>query len=396
MLCPKCRNDNSADSAFCRYCGAVLSAPPAPSPNVRLESPTAPPISLHAAPPGHGIAANSPATAAGSSPIRGSEIKPSAGDAALAGTGDRAIAALVDIVVAAALFPLVGMWAALRWGGVTANGFELHGAAAFVTLFIVCTIWFLYIWLLEGLFGATLGKWLMNIRVRRVDGSAVGLGKSFIRNLLRLIDGIGVYLVGFLVAIMSRRRQRLGDHVAGTLVVQGTAGKPVRIAAATACAAIIAGCFIGAFRLHSGAPVSAPSAGTSQSTSPIARPATQVVPVSNVSQVTRAELGTDRTDDYRIVGPATNFYTNTPKIVCVWDIQSNDSSVPIRSVWIAEDVGAVAPPNYQIAEKSLAGFKEGSFSLDAPTNGFPVGRYRLDIYIGEKLAKQIPFTITQR
>jgi hypothetical protein len=108
-------------------------------------------------------------------------------------------------------------------------------------------------------------------------------------------------------------------------------------------------------------------------------------------------MGTDNTADYEIIGPTTNFYTDTPKIVCVWAIQSNDASVPIKSVWIAEDVGDVAPPNYQLAEKSIAGsFEKGNFSINSPTNGFPVGKYRLDIYIGDKLARQIPFTITRR
>jgi len=56
---------------------------------------------------------------------------------------------------------------------------------------------------------ATLGKLMMNVRVRRVDGGSIGFGKSLIRNLLRVIDAIGLYFVGFLIAILSRLRQRL-------------------------------------------------------------------------------------------------------------------------------------------------------------------------------------------
>jgi uncharacterized RDD family membrane protein YckC len=99
---------------------------------------------------------------------------------------------------------------------------------------MVGILWFLYYWLLEGLFGTTLGKLVMNLHVVRVDGSKIDLRKSVIRNLLRLIDGIGVYLVGFLVALLSRKKQRLGDHVADTVVVQGGAGKVVRAAATLA------------------------------------------------------------------------------------------------------------------------------------------------------------------
>jgi hypothetical protein len=43
-------------------------------------------------------------------------------------------------------------------------------------------------------------------------------------------------------------------------------------------------------------------------------------------------MGTDRTDDYQIIGPSTVFNTDTPKIVCVLAVKSVDLSVPIRSV----------------------------------------------------------------
>jgi hypothetical protein len=56
----------------------------------------------------------------------------------------------------------------------------------------------------------------------------------------------------------------------------------------------------------------------------------------------------------------------------------------------------VAPPNYQLAEKSMSGVNEGKFYVTRPTNGWPIGKYRLDIYIGGSVAKQIPFTIKQR
>lgn len=77
-------------------------------------------------------------------------------------------------------------------------------------------------------------------------------------------------------------------------------------------------------------------------------------------------------------------------------VEGVDLGVPIRSVWIAEDVGDAAPPDYQLEDKSIDGVNEGSFYITTPANGWPVEKYRLEIYIGDKLAKQIPFTIKQR
>jgi uncharacterized RDD family membrane protein YckC len=314
--------------------------------------------------------------------------------------GDRAIATILDLVVAGAAFALVGMWAAVRWGGVTRNGFELHGTAAGVAIGAVALLTFLYVWLMEGVLGATLGKFILSVQVRRTDGSAIGLQQSLVRNVLRVIDGIGVYLVGFLIATFSHLKQRLGDHVAKTVVVQRDSGPLARAVAVAAWAGVIVASAVGAYRLHPGVGAvgvaSAPrtTASTSTSVPPQAAPAPAAA--AGEGRVTRAELGTDRTPDYQIVNPSSEFYTDTPKIMCIWKVEGVNPSVPIKSVWIVDDSGGAAPPNYQIVEKSIAGFSEGSFFMTRPNSGWLAGHYHLEIYIGDKLAKQVPYTIKQR
>jgi len=288
--------------------------------------------------------------------------------------GDRAIATILDWAVGGAAFALVGMWAAVRWGGVTRNGFELYGSAAIVAFGIVGIFGFLYLWIMEGVFGATLGKFILNVRVRRTDGSTIGLRQSLLRNLWRLIDGIGIYLVGFLVAIFSRLKQRLGDHMAKTVVVQKDPGPLPRAVAVAVWAAVIGVGFLGAYRLHPSAEAAA----------------------ARVGRVIRAELGSDRTADYEIVNPSGEFFTDTPQIVAVGEVEGVDPGVSIKAVWIADDIGDAAPPHYEIAEKSFSGGTEFSAHLSSPTNGWPAGRYHLEIYIRDKLAKQLPFTIKQR
>jgi uncharacterized RDD family membrane protein YckC len=78
----------------------------------------------------------------------------------------------------------------------------------------------LYYILFESLFGASPGKMLLGLRVIDQVGDRPGFQRALKRNLFRAIDLIpGWYLVGFLVALFSRRRQRIGDHVADTYVV---------------------------------------------------------------------------------------------------------------------------------------------------------------------------------
>jgi hypothetical protein len=52
------------------------------------------------------------------------------------------------------------------------------------------------------------------------SGRPIGLFESMARNLIRMIDMLpGFYLVGAVCIFATRRQQRLGDMVAGTLVV---------------------------------------------------------------------------------------------------------------------------------------------------------------------------------
>lgn len=69
--------------------------------------------------------------------------------------------------------------------------------------------------------GQTLGKRVMRIRVVRADGSPVGPFESAVRNLLRLVDFLPTcYPVGLVTMLIDRRHRRLGDVLAGTILVR--------------------------------------------------------------------------------------------------------------------------------------------------------------------------------
>ncbi len=132
---------------------------------------------------------------------------------------DRRIgAALIDLVVVVllgVLFTVLFGETEARDGTFTAN---LSGGPA---LAFAATV-LLYYGVLEALTGQTVGKRLLGIRVvRAADGSRASAGQVAARTVLRVIDGILLYLVG-LIAILATgsRRQRLGDMAAGTTVTR--------------------------------------------------------------------------------------------------------------------------------------------------------------------------------
>ncbi len=89
-------------------------------------------------------------------------------------------------------------------------------AAAVITLIV----WFLYYTLLEGRYGQTLGKWFVKIKVVKEDGAPISYGDAAVRTILRIIDGLFDYLVGAILIWTSDKKQRLGDRLAHTVVVQ--------------------------------------------------------------------------------------------------------------------------------------------------------------------------------
>jgi uncharacterized RDD family membrane protein YckC len=89
-------------------------------------------------------------------------------------------------------------------------------AAAVITLIV----WFLYYTLLEGRYGQTLGKWFVKIKVVKEDGAPISYGDAAVRTILRIIDGLFDYLVGAILIRTSDKKQRLGDRLDHTVVVQ--------------------------------------------------------------------------------------------------------------------------------------------------------------------------------
>ncbi|MFL6584125.1 MAG: hypothetical protein ACJ8KU_06370 [Chthoniobacterales bacterium] len=94
--------------------------------------------------------------------------------------------------------------------------------------------------------------------------------------------------------------------------------------------------------------------------------------------------------------PTTTLTADAPKIYAFFKSKGTHPGDKLRSVWIADDVGTVAPANTKIDEATLSADKDnfyGAFSLSQPTSGWPVGKYHVDIYVGDTLASSAKFTI---
>jgi uncharacterized RDD family membrane protein YckC len=142
-------------------------------------------------------------------------------DTRYAGLAIRFFALTVDFLLfCAAFFPVTrivtGVWLMSvndhRW----VHGWFVSDPVCVVFLVII----FAYFVCLEGRAGATFGKWVLGVRVVRLDGGRPGLARSLARNLLRLVDGLpALNIVGVVLILSSPERARVGDRWAGTRVV---------------------------------------------------------------------------------------------------------------------------------------------------------------------------------
>jgi len=127
------------------------------------------------------------------------------------GVARRAVAIIIDLIVLGILGYIIGMLT----GQTTPQGVNLMGGPALLWILIGLA----YYVVMEVQWGGTLGKMALGLKVVKEDGQKLDWGASLIRNILRIIDGFCFYLVGAIVVWVSKKKQRLGDMVAHTLVV---------------------------------------------------------------------------------------------------------------------------------------------------------------------------------
>lgn len=164
-------------------------------------------------------------------------------------TGRRIVAFVIDAAVGYAVF----------WGMVVALGTEIdhqsgltmtfefgdgeaHGAllgtvyyldsGAFAAVTVVAMAYWIGMFVvLQGLTGRTTGKLVARICTVDAAGRPCGIGRATARWLFLVVDAFPYFvpmLVGFIVTVSSRNRQRVGDLVAKTWVVSVEAlGHPI-------------------------------------------------------------------------------------------------------------------------------------------------------------------------
>ena len=214
MYCTQCQVEYPDDFRFCAQCSSPVVAAVAPLP-----------VSAPAAPAGVGAA-----------PKAGPE---------LGSVASRIVAHLIDLVFLIMAFWLMGNIVGSMSGGLTESGFNLNGLPALLIMMLAGVAFFVYLALFEGAFGMTVGKLFLGLRVKNTDGSRLRFGQAMVRNLLRVVDAFPLYLVGLVTTLVTKKKQRVGDLAAHTIVVAEAFGNLKRVGAAAFLLVCLAGTVIG-------------------------------------------------------------------------------------------------------------------------------------------------------
>src|SRR6476620_8982321 len=144
---------------------------------------------------------------------------------ALASIGNRFLACAIDhalqvlaLILMVIAFTLVSNYSS--FGERLTNAPKWVLAALVVILFLIVSGYFAFFeWIWNG---QTPGKRWLKLRVIREDGRPVTFWEAAVRNLLRTFDMMPApfYSIGLISVFVSASDQRVGDMVAGTVVVR--------------------------------------------------------------------------------------------------------------------------------------------------------------------------------
>jgi uncharacterized RDD family membrane protein YckC len=147
----------------------------------------------------------------------------------VAGPARRFLAYLLDLTICYGAFAAVSVLViivTIGTGAIAGVAESALGAAIGLLLVLFFAIQWVYFFVLEGWLSITPGKRALGLRVVTTTGRPIGWRAAALRNVMRAADALplaytaGLLSVAGLVSMSTTRRfQRLGDLVAGTMVI---------------------------------------------------------------------------------------------------------------------------------------------------------------------------------
>jgi uncharacterized RDD family membrane protein YckC len=141
---------------------------------------------------------------------------------AIAGIGSRFLALALDTVILVAAGTILGLGLVLVAVWLPGGKFGLTEQwIVAIVILLAFSFYYGYFVIFEAAWnGQTPGKRAARIRVIKESGRPINPAESVARNLMRIVDQLPFfYGIGIASALISKQNKRLGDFVAGTIVI---------------------------------------------------------------------------------------------------------------------------------------------------------------------------------
>jgi hypothetical protein len=107
------------------------------------------------------------------------------------------------------------------------------------------------------------------------------------------------------------------------------------------------------------------------------------------ANITNAHMASDVDD----TNQTTVFSPSDPTFYCFFDLNNAPDSTVVKSVWTAVSAEGV-DPNFEIDSAEVTGGDNNYyFNLDRSADLWPVGQYKVDLYIDAKLVQTLTFEV---
>ena len=116
-------------------------------------------------------------------------------------------AILIDYIILVAIVAFSTLISRMLGGGARTAGNSSETVGILVAIVVAA----LNLGVLPGLTGLTFGKWATGLRIRRTDGTEIGVGRAFLRHFVGYPVSFLTLGLGFLVAALTKRGRGLHD-----------------------------------------------------------------------------------------------------------------------------------------------------------------------------------------
>lgn len=151
----------------------------------------------------------------------GNEEEISPADLPKAGFWIRVVSSIIDFIVVTVvqmiLVFFLGMAGGIMGGELSDEGHFMMGMTT--GLFGMILTWAYYVFF-TGYCGQTPGKMALRIKVIRTDGSGLGYGTAFLREVIGKFISWILLCIGYLMVAFDAQKQGLHDKIAGTYVIK--------------------------------------------------------------------------------------------------------------------------------------------------------------------------------